>query len=123
VRIGAYLVCALHESDFIAVFDDSGFVDGGLELGTVDVFRRNTEGAGDLVVAGVYVYQSLLLRPKRPRVVSVSDFINVELCLGLLNGHGQAAPWDGFGVDGRDEEGEFVGWNVVGEEGIWKRAT
>lgn len=120
--IGADLVCTFQESDFIAVFDDSGLVDSRLELGSVDVLRRNTEGAGDLAVAGVNVYQPSLCS-ERLRVVCMTDFVNVELCLGLFDGHGQAAPWDGFGVNGGDEEGKCIGGNVVSEEGIWERAA
>lgn len=104
------------EGDFVGVFDDAAFVDGGLEGGEVlGVEGEEGDVVGDLVLDGPDGGGGEgLMTEGGVDFRGGEDGVDVVEGEGVGGGEREAGPDDGVGVDGRDEEGEGVGVEVVG---------
>ena len=115
MRERADVVGVPDQSDFVGVLDDAQVVDGGLEEGGVDLTKEL--GSGEVVgrgIVGVAGARACWRGIGGGEVVGRVDGVDVVFCLGFGDGEGEAGPDDGVGVDGRDVEVQFGGFEGVG---------
>lgn len=119
VSNGSNVVCLVNHGNFVLVLDDSRDLNGLLdgikvlvpELEEGDIVR-NLVGNGENGRLGVLLGQ---MGEGDADLVCELDFVDVVLAQGVVNAQREAGPHDLIGVDGRDEERQLIGLDVVGE--------